>query len=97
MENRKTITRTYLNVENNLVAEVKLVYSVAEVATILGVNRNKTYELIEAGVIKAIKFGKTRITLDSVLTFLKNYDGYDLSNLEEIKLIKDYKETKEDI
>lgn len=68
-----------------------MVYTVCEVAKILGVNKNCIYNLINTGVIKTMKLGRRKITLNSLIEFLENYDGYDLTNLSNIKCIQEYK------
>lgn len=72
---------TKQNKENSF----KLIYTVSEVSSILGVNKNSIYKLINSGLLKTIKLGRIKITDTSLNTFLKTYDGYDLSNLENIK------------
>lgn len=70
---------------------IKMIYTVAEVSKILGVNKNCIYNLINEGIIKTLKLGRQKITLNSLLEFFDNYDGYDLSNLSEIKCIYKYR------
>lgn len=71
--------------------ETKMVYTVSEVSQILGVNRNCLYNLINAGIIKTMKLGRQKITFNSLMEFLNNYDGYDLTDLANIKCIHEYK------
>lgn len=61
-----------------------MIYTVAEVSRLLGVNRNKVYDLINSGLIKTIKFGRTKITNESLQSFLSTYDGYNLDDLNNI-------------
>lgn len=80
-----------LNNIKNMIPEIKMVYTVQEVSKILGVNKNSVYSLINAGVIKTMKLGRQKITINSLIEFLENYDGYDLSDLSNIKCIYEYK------
>lgn len=77
--------------ENNFITEVKMVYTVKDVSKILGINRNSVYNLINAGIIKTMKLGRQKITHNSLMEFLNNYDGYDLTDLSNIKCIHEYK------
>lgn len=74
-----------------VITEAKMVYTVYEVSQILGVNKNCVYNLINAGIIKTMKLGRQKITINSLLDFLDNYDGYDLTDLSNIKCIHEYK------
>jgi len=60
-------------------------YTVDEVAQILKVNKNAVYELINANVLKALKLGRLKITRFELLRFLKDHNGKDLSDLNNIK------------
>lgn len=71
--------------------EAKMVYTVNEVSKILGVNRNCVYNLINSGIIKTIKLGRQKITFNSLMEFLNNYDGYDLTDISNIKCVHEYK------
>lgn len=77
--------------ENNFITEAKMVYTVKDVSKILGINRNSVYNLINAGIIKTLKLGRQKITHNSLMEFLNNYDGYDLTDLSNIKCIHEYK------
>jgi excisionase family DNA binding protein len=69
-----------------------LVYTVSETAEILKVNKNTIYDLIDSGVLKCIKLGNKKITTKSLTEFLDTYDGYDLSDLTDIKLLHQYQQ-----
>lgn len=60
-------------------------YTVEEVATILKVNKNAVYDLIRKGFLKALKLGRLKVTRPTLLSFLREYNGKDLSDLENIK------------
>lgn len=76
---------------DNSFRNYKMIYTVREVSEILGVNRNSIYKLINAGILKTMKYGRQKITYSSLEEFLKNYDGYDLTDLSRIKCIYEYK------
>ncbi|GAA0733747.1 helix-turn-helix domain-containing protein [Clostridium oceanicum] len=60
-------------------------YTVDEVASILKVNRNAVYDLIRSGNLVALKLGRLKVTKPMILKFLKDFNGKDLSDLENIK------------
>lgn len=60
-------------------------YTVDEISKILKINRNSAYDLISMGVLRAMKLGRLKVTRTSLLTFLKEYNGKDLSDLDDIK------------
>ncbi|EJO5349513.1 helix-turn-helix domain-containing protein [Clostridium botulinum] len=60
-------------------------YTVDEVASILKVNKNTVYDLIRSGNLIALKLGRLKITKATLLKFLKDFNGKDLTNLENIK------------
>lgn len=60
-------------------------YTVEEVATILKVNKNAVYDLIRKGILIALKLGRLKITKGTLIRFLRDYDGKDLSDLDNIK------------
>lgn len=72
----------------------KMIYTVCKVSKILGVNRNCVYNLINHGILKTIKLGRQKITYNSLMEFLNNYDGYDLTDLANIKCIHEYKSAR---
>lgn len=76
-------------------SEIELVYTVSEVSKILKVNKNSIYELIGSGILKSIKFNSYKVTAKSLNDFLDKYDGYDLSDLTDIKLIYQYNQAKD--
>lgn len=62
-----------------------LIYTVGEVAEILKTNKNTVYDLIRNGYLKALKLGRLKITKFELLRFLKEYNGKDLSDLNDVK------------
>lgn len=63
-------------------------YTVEEVASILKVNKNAVYDLIRKGILTALKLGRLKVTKPTLLKFLREYDGKDLSNLDDIKELR---------
>lgn len=53
-----------------------MVYTVAQVANILHVNKNYVYELIDKGMIPVLKFKSFRIRKSSLEKFLEKYESY---------------------
>ena len=60
-------------------------YTVDEVASILKVNKNTVYDLIRSGNLIALKLGRLKITKVTLLKFLRDFNGKDLTDLEDIK------------
>lgn len=53
----------------------KLAYTVDEAAKLLSVSRSLLYELIHAGRIQSVKFGRSRrITVEQMHRFLENHE-----------------------
>ncbi|GAA0063652.1 helix-turn-helix domain-containing protein [Clostridium sp. CTA-1] len=59
-------------------------YTVEEVAIILNVNKNVVYDLIKKGRLQALKLGKLKITKSTLLKYLKDYKGKDLSDIPQV-------------
>lgn len=60
-------------------------HSMAEVAKILKVNRNKAYELVKHGHLRAIKLGSLKVSTFELDDFMKRNAGKDLSDLDNVK------------
>lgn len=60
-------------------------YTVKQVSEILKVNVNKVYDLIRVGLLPALKLGNLKVREASLDKFLADYDGMDLSDLNNIK------------
>ena len=71
------------------VIEEKMIYTTHEVAKILHSSPNYICELIEKGKLKAIKLKSFKIRKSAVEEFLKENEGNDLSDLENIKRINE--------
>ena len=59
-------------------------YTVKEVAKNLKVNIHKVYELVNAGLLPALKLGSIKIRKESLEEFLEKYDGKDLTDLKNV-------------
>lgn len=57
----------------------KLVFTVKEVSEIIHTNRSYVYSLIKAGLLPALKLGSYKIRRETLLKFLEEYEGHDLT------------------
>lgn len=62
----------------------KLLYTVKEAAAALGVNTSTIYQLINKGLLPGLKLGCLKIRKASLEKFIKDYDGMDFSDLDNI-------------
>ena len=60
-------------------------YTVKEVAKIIQSNTTYVYELIRKGYLPALKLGSYKIRADALEKFLTDYEGKDLTNLDDVK------------
>lgn len=63
-------------------------FTVAEVSEILKINKNAVYELINHNLLTGLKLGSMKVTKAELLRFLKTYNGKDLSDLNNVKDLK---------
>ena len=63
----------------------KLLYTVTETASMLGVGKNTVYNLIHAGLLPAMKLGSLKIRKSTIDDFLDKYNGMNLDDLTDIK------------
>ena len=68
--------------------EEKLLYTVKETAFILGCNVHLVYDLVNKGLLPAIKLGSLKIRKSTVEDFISKYEGMDLSDLDNIIELK---------
>ena len=66
----------------------KLLYSVPEFAKLLGIGETLASAIVNSGLIQYLNLGGRKIRRESVEKFLDEYDGYDLSNLSNIRPIR---------
>lgn len=67
--------------------EDNMLYSVHEVAKMLHSSPNYIYKFIEKGYLPAIKLGSIKILKSTLIKFLIDNEGNDLSNINSIKKI----------
>lgn len=59
--------------------------TVKEVSKILKVNVHRVYDLVRAGMLPALKLGSLKIRKSSLEKFLEEYEGMDISDVNNIK------------
>lgn len=72
------------------VIEEKMIYTTHEVAKILHSSPNYIYELIKKGKLKAVKLKSIKILKSTLEDFLKENEGNDLSDIDNIRKISVY-------
>ena len=66
-----------------------VVYTVKEISILLHTNPAYIYRIIDLGLLPALKLGSIRVRKDALDSFLRQYEGFDLSDPVNIKnLIK---------
>lgn len=68
--------------------EDKLI-TVPEFAKMIGSNTNKAYEIVKAKLVPVLILGKVKIRQKAAEEFLIRYEGYDLTDVNNIKPIGD--------
>ena len=68
-----------------------IVYTVKEIAAMLHTNAAFIYRLISLGLLPALKLGSIRVRRVALEDFLAKYEGYDLSDPENIKALAQQK------
>ena len=66
----------------------EMIYSVHEVARMLHSSPNYVYKLIDNGFLPAIKLGSVKILKSTLIKFLIENEGNDLSDINNIKKIE---------
>ena len=69
----------------------RIVYTVKEIAAMLHTNAAFIYRLISLGLLPALKLGSIRVRRVALEDFLSKYEGYDLSDPENIKTLAQQK------
>ena len=62
--------------------------TVKEASKLLKTNQNYIYELIKKGFLPALKLGSFKIRKSALLEFLEKYEGQDLTDLNNIKVLE---------
>ncbi|ACD22644.1 helix-turn-helix domain-containing protein [Clostridium botulinum] len=63
----------------------EMLYTVKEASKILKTNTDFVYSLIRKGYLRCLKLGSYKIRKSTLEEFLAKYDGFDLSDLENVK------------
>ncbi|MGN0605064.1 MAG: helix-turn-helix domain-containing protein [Oscillospiraceae bacterium] len=66
-----------------------ILYTVSEVAKLLHTNKSYVYELINANKLPALKLGSKKVRAEALDTFLREYEGMDLTNPYEVKTMNE--------
>ncbi len=61
-----------------------VLYTVKEASKLLKTNPNYVYELIKRGMLPALKLGSFKIRRTTILNFLEQNEGKDLTDLDNI-------------
>lgn len=59
--------------------------TVKEVSKILKINVHRVYDLVRTGMLPALKIGSLKIRKSSLEKFLEEYEGMDISDVNNIK------------
>lgn len=59
----------------------RMLFTVSEVAAILGINVNFVHELRKAGLLKFMKLGRYKIRREALQQFLIDYEGQDVDEI----------------
>ena len=70
-----------------------ILYTVPEVAELLKTSQGYVYRLIDTGLLQALKLGRFKVRRSTLLKFLEQYEGYDLSNPDNVRKISDLEES----
>ena len=73
-----------MNISNNT---EKLLYSVKELKSVLGIGEANIYQIIHAGLLPYLNLGGMKVRKVAVEEFVAKYEGYDLSDINNIKPI----------
>ena len=63
----------------------KLLYTVSEVAELLQCNASAVYKLKNMGLLRFLKLGRYKCRKETLEEFLKTYEGYDITDPENIR------------
>ena len=75
-----------------IVKEEKLVYTAQEIAIILHSSPNFVYDLILKGKLKDFKLKSIRVPKSALEDFLKQNEGNDLSDIDNVKRLSEYED-----
>lgn len=66
----------------------EIILTVPQAAQLIHTNQQRVRNLIKAGYIKALKLGELKIRRQEIDRFLKEAEGYDLNDLDDVKTIE---------
>lgn len=69
----------------NLKNDERVLYTIREVSLLLHVNAGFAYQLVNTGLLPALKLGSLKVRKVALDDFLQKYEGYDLSELDNIR------------
>ncbi len=69
-----------------------IIYTMKEVSKLLHISIGYTYKLVNKGLLPAIKLGSLKVRKETLINFLKKYEGYDLSDVSNIVLLHSKKD-----
>lgn len=61
-----------------------ILYTVPEVAKLLKTSQGLVYKLIKTKKLSALKLGSLKVRRSTILKFLEEYEGYDISDPDNI-------------
>lgn len=65
----------------------EILFTVKQVAQLLHTNPNYVYKLINNKLLPVLKLGSCKVRKSALEDFLKKYEGYDLTDPANIKLL----------
>lgn len=63
----------------------EMLYTVKEVSKLLKCNVDQVHKLRKSGVLPFLKLGQYKVRKETLQKFLKDYEGKDITNPEQIK------------
>jgi len=69
-------------------AQEKILFTVKEVSELIHTNQAYVYALIKTGLLPALKLGSYKIRREALTRFLKENEGMDLTNPQNISVLK---------
>lgn len=66
----------------------EVLYTVPEAAKLLKTNENYVRKLIKKGLLKGLILGRVKIRASALDEFLEKYEGYDVTDVDNIKKLE---------
>ena len=73
--------------KNDAISTEKILYSVKDLKSVLGIGEANIYQIIHAGLLPYLNLGGMKVRKVAVEEFVAKYEGYDLSDINNIKPI----------